>query len=289
MLPRLYVFGCGFLFVCLSGCAVWKKKTDPDMPLLPGTRMSSDSVVLEIAFVYVPRDARSLVELTWQDLDEQHLPLEVRSKLNDNGIRCGVAGVQLPRPLQELLEHQDNRRQVDSELGAPRIGKTAGLKRIQSRAGLRNEIITSPQRRQMTMMISEEGKLKGETCYQATCKMIVRTFPQGDGRVKFELMPEVHHGEPRPNFVGGENAFRIEMSQQKQVIELLGMETTLSLGQTLVLGATENAIGLGARFFTDESMGKPQPKLILIRLAQTQYDDLFAQDKIDARVATPME
>ena len=46
-------------------------------------------------------------------------------------------------------------------------------------------------------------------------------------------------------------------------------------GQTLILSCTPESKGLGQNFFVDTSHGDPQQKLLLIRLAQTQRDDLF--------------
>ena len=49
----------------------------------------------------------------------------------------------------------------------------------------------------------------------------------------------------------------------------------------LVLTALPDRPGsVGNYFFTDDSSGQPEQKLLLIRLAQTQHDGLFSPEEI---------
>ena len=70
-------------------------------------QMSSDSVVLEIFSARFPAgDLEANVRL-WEEVDEMHLPAEVRQRLARNGIRVGLVGGQIPTPLSKLLELKD--------------------------------------------------------------------------------------------------------------------------------------------------------------------------------------
>lgn len=271
-----------------GGCALWKK-TPHEPSSLPAARMSPDSVVLEISLVDVPADARESLEPMWAEIDEQHLPFDVRRRLRANGIRCGLAGTQLPATLRQLLERRENRETVDPEEGAPRVGSNSTQQRIQSRAGRRNRIVTSETRPSMAVMTNDDDAVRGQTCQQAHCELALKTFPQGDGRVQLEITPEIQHGVPQQRIMGGDNAFRIVTDQERLLFDTLRMHAMLAPGQTLVLSCTPEMAGLGGQFFTNLRSGKAQPKLVLVRLEQTQYDDLFAPEQILPPIATPTE
>ena len=68
--------------------------------------MSSDTVSLEVAFVRLPPDTEDSDQqsVIWSEIDEQHLPVRVRRRLEGNGFRCGIAGTPLPSSLREVLD-----------------------------------------------------------------------------------------------------------------------------------------------------------------------------------------
>jgi len=269
------------LLAGLAGCAPWRDSpaAPPDLPVPPA---APDSVWLEIAFVRLGVDGtRSLDEL-WQDLDEQHLPAHVRRTLRDNGYRCGRAGVQLPAALRPLLDQpaDDAITGLQGDLEAP-----VQLRRLQSRTGRRSEIVTSGQRDEMVILLQEGGRLAGRSLRDAQCLFAAKTFPLGDGRVRLVLTPEVHHGQPQQRWVGRDGAFLLEAGRAREVFEKLRIETVVAPGQTLVLSCTSPAKGLGKHFFLDPTQGRAHEKLLLIRLAQSQRDDLF---DADATVSEPL-
>ena len=63
-----------------------------------------------------------------------------------------------------------------------------------------------------------------------------------------------------------------------RIFERLRLEAVLSPGQTLLLTSTVDTKGLGDQFFSASAGGGGARKLRLVRLAQTQYDDLFASE-----------
>jgi hypothetical protein len=281
----------GLLCIALtSGCSLWKeeKKTKKEASF-PAPVPAPDSVTIDVTFVHVPPDTEYLAEELWRDVDEQHLPTELRRRLEANGFRCGMIGSQYPEALEELIAHTENKDQFDTEMGAPRVGKATGRKRIQCRSGKLSKLITSETYPQMAVMTNDDGELRGRSCNNAHCEFSMRSFTLGDGRVRFELTPEIHHGVPKQTIVGGQNAFRFDVTQERMSLDQLHIETTLSPGQTLLLTATPEANGLGGKFFRSGKSSKNHAKLLLIRLAQTQMDNLFVPDDIAAPIATPTE
>jgi hypothetical protein len=266
----------------LGGCAPWKH-LPTEAPSLPAARMATDTVVLEIAFVRVAGEALLQQDALWREIDEQQLSPETRRRLSENGLRAGVVSSQLPQLLRKLLEDKADPLAVTG----PGIGDdvTASQRQLQSRAGKRGVILAGALQEKIALLVQQEGRVTGEEYLQAQCQFAVKTFPQGDGRVRMELIPEIEHGDARQRWIGQEGAFRIEASKQQNVLDHLRMEIVLSPGEVLVLASTAELKGLGQHFFVGQSPG--EQKLLMIRVSQTQYDDVFAPESLKPPVATP--
>ncbi|HTN75552.1 MAG TPA: hypothetical protein VL096_09905, partial [Pirellulaceae bacterium] len=131
------------------------------------------------------------------------------------------------------------------------------------------------------------GQVTGQDFVEAQCLFAVKTFPQGDSRVRMELVPEVEHGQSKQRWIGQDGAFHVESSKSHKVLDGLRMELLLSPGEVLVLSCTADQKGLGKQFFAESKPG--EQKLLMIRLAQTQYDDLFAPESVQKPIVTPTE
>lgn len=275
----------------VGGCARWTTTSDGDSALkLPLPGLSSDAVVLEVTFVFLPGEYGPADEELWQEIDEQHLPIDVRRRLEANGIRSGLVGSPLPQALRELLDNQQNDASARLSQGEPVLDELKLLERKQLPAGRRGDIVTSQTLDQISLVRLEEGRLVGRTFDQAQCHFAVRSFPQGDGRVRLELSPEVHHGPIRQRYVGDERALRIDAGKGREEFDNLRLETTLSAGQTLIVTCTPEVKGLGRPFFvTGVDGGGIQRRLLLIRLAQTQFDDRFQEIETVEPLVTPAE
>lgn len=269
---------------CVGGCALWSE-TPSEPPSLPAAKMSHDTVVLEIAFVRITGDALLRQDDLWREVDEQQVEPQARRRLLENGLRAGVVSSQLPPLLRQLLEEKADPLAVKGPGITDDV--TAAQRQLQSRAGKRGVILAGGQQEKMALLLQQDGRISGEEYVQAQCLFAVKTFPQGDGRVRLELVPEIEHGDARQRWVGQDGAFRVESSKEHKVLEHLRMELLLSPGEVLVLTCTPDQKGLGKQFFASSAAG--EQKLLMIRIAQTQYDDVFAPEKLQAPVATPVE
>jgi len=63
----------------------------------------------------------------------------------------------------------------------------------------------------------------------------------------------------------------------------------LAPGNVLMISGTPDVKGCGSSFFTETDSGTTYRRILLVRLAVTQYDDLFAPDQIVKPLATPGE
>ena len=241
--------------------------------------MSPDSVVLEMFFVRFPFGDPAVNEKLWEEIDEQQFSPELRERLARNGFRAGLVSGQIPIELSKLLELSDK----PVPTGEMQGGKVENLeaeprvvrRHLQLRAGQRSEIIASGVYAQLPVLMCESGQLCGQTYSQAQGMFAVKSFPQPDGRIRLELVPELHHDQPRQRWVGSQGVLRLDTSRPKRVFDDLSLSPELAPGAMLVLSSLSNRPGsLGHHFFT-ENNGRLEQKLLVIRLSQTQHDGLF--------------
>jgi hypothetical protein len=258
--------------------------------------MSPNTVVVDIFTLEAPAECESLCEAAWRQLEEQHLPPELRLRLSANGFRCGRCGMQLPPAVFELMAKAQAAAEApgarEDDVGASQtLPHSAALlrRRLQSRTGRRGRIVMSGPHERLAVLRNETGELRDEVYEQAACVIALRTFPLGDGRVRIELTPEIEHGPPKQRLVDGDGAMRFEASPERRIYDDLCMESIVAPGQTLILSATPQLAGLGRSFFVRESPGGPRPVLLVVRVSQTQHDDRFAPEEVAAPLVTPLD
>jgi hypothetical protein len=82
----------------------------------------------------------------------------------------------------------------------------------------------------------------------------------------------------RNQYVGGDQTFMLQAGRDTHEFDDLRIECLLSPGQTLAITKTLDAKGLGGHFFAADAAASSIGSMMLIRLAQTQLDDLFSSD-----------
>ena len=91
-----------------GGCAKWKPDSRKTRTLhIPSGRMSPDSVSLEVGVAQLSHVRKESLELLWKQLDQQKSSLELRKRLDANGLRVAVVPSQIPPTLHELLKPQE--------------------------------------------------------------------------------------------------------------------------------------------------------------------------------------
>lgn len=268
------------LAVC-SGCT-WLAWWDGELPdgaaagkTVAGKVVADERVVLETFFVHLPLAERELADKIWNEVDEQQVPGEMRQRLAQHGFRLGVVGGQLPAAIEEIRANQGSTAtaaQTPTESGEVR--PLVSRQELRLRPGSRGEIVPSVTHDKVTVMSLEHGELTGRTYYAAQGRLRLVCQPLADGRVRAELLPELHHGQSRRRGVGDDGILRLELGQEKLVLEDLRMAVTLSPGQMLLVGCREQPLrSLGRDFFCDTSSGKALQKLVVLNLVQAGGDD----------------
>ena len=266
----------------LAGCTGTPKREGTSPLATP--LMSADSCVLEIFFARFPFDDPEINLVMWQEVDEQHFPPGLRQRLLHNGFRVGLVDGQTPMALSRLLAFGDKpppisaaqTTEADVLEDQPRVLR----RHLQLRARQRSEIVASAVHEELPVLIHESGQLSGQTYAQAQALLAVKAFPQRDGRVRLELVPELHHDAARQRWVGSQGMMRLETARPRRVFSDMAVSATLSPGSMLVVGSLPSRPGsLGHHFFTEDN-GRLEQKMLVIRLSQTQHDELFCPPEV---------
>jgi hypothetical protein len=141
-------------------------------------------------------------------------------------------------------------------------------------------------REQIVLDVGDGNQTEERTFDQARCRLSLITRAQGDGRVYLQITPEITHGTPRHRWVGSDGSFRFHLSQDSQRYDDLTIPAVLSPGQTLVLTGTGESQGIGQHFFPIGERVAEHRRVLLLRLAQTQLDDLFSPQPTFTPIAT---
>ncbi|MDG2382654.1 MAG: hypothetical protein P8N76_13375 [Pirellulaceae bacterium] len=261
--------------IIMLGCTSWRE-TPSEGFNLPPVRLAPDGVALQVTFLRVPTGQTDFNTELWGQVDEQVLGQAVRQRLNDNGFRCGLVGTQLPESLRKLLDTKEESSTLEAT-SQREIDALSQNRRINTRSGKRNEIVTAAPQEEMIVLYrdSNADRVGGKTFTEAQTILATKSYPYGDGRVDLKLVPEIQFGQPKKQWIAGEGTFHLLSARDREVFSDLEIVASIMPGQTLILSCTPESKGLGQNFFVDTSHGDPQQKLLLIRLAQTQRDDLF--------------
>lgn len=276
---------------CLAAGCVPLQKPSASKPLLAPAQLPPDSAVFEVFFVRCPLDDARLNKTLWNDVDEQSFAAESRRLWLKNGFRIGLVAGPISDTLAALLaqdaEAKDESPQAKKkDAEAPAAGENqvdlmadpkVVARRLSLRPGQRSEILASAVYDEWPVLTSEGGQVSGQTYLQAQGLFAMRIVNERDGRVRLKLTPEMSHGQMRQRWVGDQGVMRLEAGKPKKTFEDLLIETSLTPGQILLATALPNRQGsLGYYFFTDKQSEKAEQKLLVVRLTQTQHNDITA-------------
>jgi hypothetical protein len=226
----------------------------------------------------------------WRAVDEQVVPAELRVELRRNGFRAGVLRGTVPEELRRRLEEQrSSAKEIDPENAPDSL--TSSVQRLQSRSGKRSKLLMGEPVASLSILTPDGNRLSGRTFQSAQCLLSVKSFARGDGSADLEITPEVEHGEARQRWLGQshEGTYRLDANRERWQLDRLRCQFSLAPGQSIVLSCTAPPQGAGASFFARDSLESGTRRVVLLRLAQTQVDELFTERPASAALTTPLE
>jgi len=302
-----FIFGV-FLFALVTalavGCAELEQPAKKSSLTFPKGRLTSDTVGLEVAVAQLDSLQSETFETFWKMLDQQELPLELRKRLDQNGLRAAVMAVHPPALLNQLVDPKpidpslldDFQKQLHAENLLRPQARMLTHQRISNREGQSHQVPTSDAQGEISWIIKSGEERSAGFGKQVRGVMSVTTYPQGDGSVRLMIRPEIHHGDSRPRIGVGQGSFLVESSQYETPVDELKFEVTLRPGESLVVAPTTDVAELGRILFgnsrvrqdeSDTNRPIPTHRILMVRVVQTQMDDLFGKSNIERLTTDP--
>lgn len=282
-IPQIPLLLVGLSACQLCGCHLletpkWTLREAVDESPLAIPRLADDSVVVEVSFIRVPAKDQQQLKQVWNDVDETDIAASLRTKLKENGIRCGKLPSAIPSSFETLLSGDKNITDSTAQAGSLNLNMGLRNRRLQCTAGSENFVVLSDAVIDNLVVIhSEEQYTSAEKFQQAQCQFEFRTYPQADGSVRLELVPQIHHGVAKSQFKGHDGAWLLKTQRDVEEYTDLLIDTRLLPGESLLLSCDELAHGLGGHFFSKNDDQTEIQHMLRLRILHTQYDDLFQQ------------
>jgi hypothetical protein len=242
-------------------------------------------VVIKTVLVRFPAESiADLEEQVWRLSNEAVTDIVLRQRLDQNGLRAGVIMGDFPSMIRQQLDQTAEKQKTDA---LEHAGLAADVDNrslsMQCRAGRRKDLLVKPELPDpLTVLSTLDGQhVSGNTFDRATVLFDLRVLPHGDGSATINLTPEVQHGEQRQTFVHSDFGTRAEMRRGVQRWSELKISAKLTPGQVLIVSSSSPAKALGSTFFVTKTAEHTEERvLLLVRLAESQLDDLFAPEVV---------
>lgn len=242
--------------------------------------------MFELAIFDLSHDQGSLERELWQVADEQFLPAETRMRLATVGIRCGSLGAQLPDAVSRCLEAQQSSVVLEEKDGAAVISDLPTQRRFQCRPGRPQYILVRKTREESIRSLVSGDSSIGDGVQDVVCELCIKAHPLGDGRVHLAAAGVIRHGGPRQRWVAEQGQFRLDNDRECKSFDESRVEASLVPGQSVVWGAMPNAAGLGGILFGEDPAAGGKRRIVVLRLAHSQRDDLFTPQKMATPIVT---
>ena len=292
------------VWICIGGCAEWETPEIPARSIFPESKIAPDAVGMQVALAQLDTHQKDDFELFWNQLDQQALPIDLRKRLDQNGLRAAVMASAAPSILNQLIDPPpilpDNLNSLERQLYSRGLlrkkQRMITHDRISNREGELYSIPVSDIHSQFSWNIRNGDMETPGAGATVRGGINITTFPQGDGTVKLLIEFEIHHGKARPQIA--ERSFFKENRQAIHRIKDLKFEVVLMSGESLVLAPTADVEDLGKLFFgaaqseanhrdsTLSELPAASHRLLLVRIVQTQMDDLFNDSRFVEKLTT---
>jgi hypothetical protein len=296
MRAQLMTLTLAFLALGL-GCQSWYAQDSqesvswqrPVMGSFQKLRMLPDSVMLEIAVVKIEAQEMEGFDQLWKSIDTSPLNLSARQRLDQNGMRAGVVSSHVPAELHRLMKpipidesSLDSWQQQLYEKGLlkpePRMLLHDG---IQNRRGESHPVPVSDYMTEASWLVEIGDQSIAGASQNVRAVIEVKTYPKSDGSVRLICTPALHIGQPKTQIGIQQQSFAFETSQDKKLLRDLKFEACLRAGESLIVAPTSDLADLGGLFFgaplkADGDKNTGEYRVLMVRLLQTQMDDLFS-------------
>lgn len=264
------------LLTCLLGGCLTEQPLHPPSSWMERLRLGQgpgrpDVVVMEVALLERPVGDEYINKELWALTDEQTIPLERKSLLEDNGLRIGQVGGIPPARLLALLTSKRS---------------CANPRRIYLTPQKPFPIALGPRAVSCHFEMEEDGELVPIDLEQAECSLSVVPSLTDNGQIRLRFTPQIRHGEvtlmPQP--APDRHGWVLQETQPTEVYSSLAWEVTLPPEEYVVVGGRfDRPRTLGHQFFIRADETVPVQRLLVLRTR------CLAQDRIPGSCAADEE
>lgn len=253
--------------------------------LLHGRKPAANTVGIEVYYIRLAPQQENLVRQLWMEVDELILTdTRLRHELMEHGYRIGIQGAVLSETLSKLLNISETEETGHSrgfgeftELAVSDIPRDPPVQRLiwnlMPDMQVKLTLFDDPVPDLSLFRVGSSGLIRGETYQNAQSLLTVSAVPEHDGRVRFQLMPELEYGEKSVRYEFNSGLGYLEHRRPSLPFTSLTVSLNLYPGQWIVVGPSQREdAGLGRAFFTrgDGRQNGYQKKLLVIRLTNVQ-------------------
>ncbi len=259
--------------ISLGGCAHWSTREQTESELedafkIQSATLAPNRVVLEVAHVTIDREDVEELESVWRGIDEQVLDPSLRKSLNENGVRIGRIGGELPAYLRVLVS-QSNAHPDPAVAGSTESGLQLHL--MTMTAGADKELPIGKSQDSLSLLRNEDGAIRGRTLSEAQCMLTMRVENETSSGMLF-FQPWIVYGPVKQTYRGKDGAWTIAPEREQVDFPDLHFSSSLAPGETLVIAPIAEARGVGKLFFHEKDGSR---RILLVRLANSQGSPLF--------------
>ncbi len=268
------VVGWHLVFVCaaVSGClGPWPGSLIlPKPPVAHGGSIGiqgmdgRDVIALNIGIIEVSPGDPYINEELWKVVDESGHDLERKATLEENSLRAGTLGGQIPSEFQKLLVSSKScvfHRLIQTRFGSP-VRKSIGADYAQCNLDL-----------------IRDGRLTTREYLQSEIFLEVTAEDTPDKKIKLKVIPTIRHGEleMEPRTVTHPSGFKhweIIPKHNEETLGWLNFDLELAQGEFAIIGCLMgHPESLGERAFLNRSKTYPMQRLLVLRAVRQKPDD----------------
>ena len=283
---------CGLVLCAQSSCSLFspQPQAEREQPkILNSIGVNQNMIAVDFYRIRIRYEQRQFLEDFWNDdrTSDLVVPVDLRRRLAEEGIRIGVQGSSLSPTLSRLLEldkiqlaeatgqmaeRTTTRQQTvvseissDEMLLEPLVDYQ--LLSLSSLPGKRWIVNTYNDVLPQAFLFWEQGGWCGQTYpkAQGTIDLSAISYPDEAG-IRFDLLPILEYGDPRHTSRLSSGGYIPDFGREQLIYDRLKMSIKLLPGQWLVIGPTSpNPPGIGKPFFTRDK-GRPEQQILIFRL-----------------------
>lgn len=279
------------MIMSLSGCALFAPATSSLLEKNEAlsleqvqdfeTRAPIRRVVRLGTSIVSARSSDRRIQMVWEELDEcGPMSPEDRRRLNESGIRVGVAGGALPWSLQNLL----NGDQI-------RTGPNTAEQTIGGRSSSFGMNVAIPEGSPSVVELPVDasklfippdqiaGLKQGGELENARCILQLNAIEYGDGWVVIQVLPQIHYGASTTRFSVAQEGTHVPVRQRIQPLYEQQFQLKLHTNESVVIGQFhQKEWSIGKLLFQSNSLASQSERMLALQL--TGVDEVSGKKQV---------